>query len=1146
MALPYDMVQRLTPKIREAQIDEQIKKEAIRQVEQGESRKRVAAAMGISASVVGKWTKHIQTEKRPDERLTEIIMRRLEAGESKVSIAKAMGLTIGKVQYLTPKTRERSVDEDVREQAVRRVENGESKKAVASGIGVSVSTVNNWTQHVKKVEHIPRDTKEELMRRVRNGEKPTDVARELNLDTSYACYLASSVDADLTPEQYKRIMKAFQEGRKYVQIASDLGVPTRIVRSVIGHKTTKKQRYSDAVRLAAIRAVESGKTVQEVAVEFKASRAIVKKWFDAAVAGGLAKPPQVLKAKSEDKDFLWITRLDPELEEWRVFVAEWMNGEKTNLSGKISAITGFIERYLVARKLPKKPADLLLRSNIQQDFYATACSHQQAEHGIRINNCIHVFLRWVLRTPEFADTSSGEPITLPMFRNPVPELFASGVAKANTESDKVVLPYWMISDLRRRIALGPNFRDWCWVRCLQGKLSVDGSNEGPDWFEVEESHIDKNDPDCVWRLRQRVGQDPVLEMWSPVRWVAVLVQLQIPSRVGQIRMVDSGEADTFIWQGGKFIPNKGSLRTGTARNPRRQGVFRRPDPEDETMGATVAIFLNSNKTNDIGRRSGAKGMVCPWPRMNDLADDPYYWFAKLRDWQQKYNPISRLTAWRDLPARRALTVKAEEKSNEYPDTAFLFRTPETPTEAEWPLTSGMHKKAWRKLLAAYEEILQTEDVTHPDGSPIRLINERGQPASSPHATRVSLITHMILDGNVPPEMMMKIVGHSRFIMTIYYTKPGLKHIQDAVLGAVERLDAKKDENLTRDLAGLRMEQLRDRVVFNAADPATVLPVNPSDRNPLGWLYLHDGICLAGGNTGPVPDNASVPGCHNGGPVLKKAGNDVKKWTFGQTPGGVRNCARCRWKVAGTEHLKGLCATFNNRQYHLHKAGEQVAAGERARNDILKEKARTESSSQPFNRASDLRAAERMLEASAQKYNELTLDIVNLYRTIERINALPNNPDGPTALVAQGDLLTLQTVVEETDSELLVLAGMIADLEFYPDLEAGTAIFEFAQILDRAFEREREPMAFARMSEHEKMTAANGFMRALENHINPDNPILARRHVVEILDRQASIEKTLGIKLNNLLPQAGPSDNKPVYLRMVNTEVRNDDDMCCAS
>jgi len=744
-----------------------------------------------------------------------------------------------------------------------------------------------------------------------------------------------------------------------------------------------------------------------------------------------------------------------------------------------------------------------------------------------MNNTIADFLDWILLQPEFADMSDDDlPTTLPMFRNPVCRVNRSDHRPARgSESNKKVMPYWMIHDLRRRIAQGPNFRDWTWTNTLAGKITNSGDKESRDWFEVREDQIDNADLDCVWRVRERLGDKPIVEMWSPVRWVAVLLKLQTTARMGQIRMLDSGEADTFIFENGSFVLNQRALASGTIRKPRRQGVIR------EAEAHSICLYFNTNKTADIAKVGAHKGMECPWPKSPDYQDDPYYWIDKLRHWQEKYNPVESTIPWNEVPSSRRLRSKSESVCSTYPDAVFLFRTAESMgADKQFPISAGACDKVWQKIISEYEKVLQIERKCNPDNSEIKLVCN-GRSEVSLHGLRVSLITHLILDGGVPPELMMKIVGHARFIMTIYYTKPGLQRIEDALVAAALTLDATKDETLVRDLKSRSAEQIRNHVVFNAEVLTEVIPLNPADRNPLGWLALHDGICLAGGNTGPSTGDARVPGCHNGGTIYNETNH-----SYGPVPGGIRNCCRCRWKCAGKHHILGLQATLNNRQFHLHKASEAAIDAERKRNILLQLKASVEGQNLPFTDMSRLRTAERLYEVAMQKMQELAIDITSIYRMIERIKELPDNSDGPTALAAQGDLMTLHMLLEDTDSELLILAGVCAEVELFPDLDPGTAIFEYAQLIDKAFEREGKPLVLARLSEQEKLIAANAIMRELERFANPENSILARRKVIEIMDRGESLEESLGINLNKVILNANKSVSDQISLRLVPNHV----------
>jgi hypothetical protein len=155
--------------------------------------------------------------------------------------------------------------------------------------------------------------------------------------------------------------------------------------------------------------------------------------------------------------------------------------------------------------------------------------------------------------------------------------------------------------------------------------------------------------------------------------------------------------------------------------------------------------------------------------------------------------------------------------------------------------------------------------------------------------------------------------------------------------------------------------------------------------------------------------------------------------------------------------------------------------------------------------------------------QLAMDLAALDRLICRITQLPEEADGQTALAAVGDAKTLQAVIEETSSELAVLTEICADVELYPDLEPGSAIFEFAQLLDSAFEREGQPLTFARLSEKEKLVAANAIMRELERRADPNNHFIGRRKIIDTMDRGASLKQLLGLQLEKIL-QIKPDKN----------------------
>lgn len=1078
--------------------------------------------------------------KLSDETIAEI-RRRFDAGEKKVNIANAMKISFRTVITYTPKIWSPPLTDIQRNEITHLVESGKGKAEVAAQFGFHVGTVQKYTTHVKRTyEGIPDEVKAKVIKRGLTGESIATVARDLKLTSGTAQSILRRALADyvVTETQKSAMLAARADEKPVAQIAAELKIPVMIVNKALGIDYNAGRNYTDEIREAAIRAVESGENMRSVSRRLGIGVAAVGSWVKAAITRGDATVPPKFPAKQDDHRFTWITRQDPQLEDWRKLIAAWFEAEQPPYSIAVSAVSSFIDKYLIGLNLPKKPADLLQRGSLLPDFYVTSCP-KRSSAGREYANCIYKLIEWVLDTDDFADHDDGEIVRLShLYRNPINVASGSVVdePKRGPQSGKTVIPYFLISDLRKRIVQGPHFKDWTWAQGLTGRETINGQTLARDWFEVSEDQIDRNDPDIMWRLRKREVKPPVLEMWSPVRWVHALFLLQTPPRGGQARMVDSGEADTFVWNGNEFVPNTGPLRLGTAAAPHAQGVFRQPSQVDADQGARVVLYFNSNKTADIDKSGKDKGYECAWPELEPLEENPYYWLAKLRAWQMKINPIKRLTRWTELEGKAKLSPRHKDELAEYPDTAFLFRTPEHKEHPDWPLKKSETSGTWQKLMAAYQDMLAQEGITRPGGQPIELIDtETGYAKSSPHSTRVSLITHLILDANVGIEIMMKLAGHARFIMTVYYTKAGLTHIQDAIKVGTEKLEAMKYATFERDLKNASAEQIRQKVVFNTEDWQTVIPANPADRNALGWSHLHDGICLAGGNTS---GESPVPGCHNGGPVIRILTKNVP--LYGPVPGGIRNCCRCRWKCSGKEHIRGLAASYDNRSYHFHKQKEIARETEQKRNEILRDKARVEAAGDPYTRMNALIEVENRHEAAMQKWQELGLDLVAIQRTIERVMDLPDEPGSPTALVANGDLLTLNMVIEETDSELLQLAGVAEDLQIYPNLDAGTAVYEFHDLMEQAFETQGHQLPRARLSQQEKLAYLNGIMRELVRLANPENPILGRRMVVEIMDRGESLEKMLGVKLKSVLQLADQAVQKPVTLRLVKKEGSHDE------
>lgn len=834
--------------------------------------------------------------------------------------------------------------------------------------------------------------------------------------------------------------------------------------------------------------------------------------------------------RNTDTTLGWVEREYPQLETWRALAVEWLKGETRGIGKRLNGVVAFFERYIVKQGLPLDPAVFLARSTVLPDFYRTACP--DSDGGIKYNNAIHAFLHFVLLR-EFSEVADdGQSVVSPAFRNPVPRMSKSGLPKRD-ESVHSPLPYGYIDELRQMLAAGPHFCNWQWAQNAMGVEIGQSGRSAPDWFEVTEDQMDRNDPDCVWRERVMSRGQQRLEMWSPVRWVALLVKLILPLRTFQVRMLDSGEADTWRYADGNWVMNSGRLAQGSERRPLQHGVFRRSNPLSDGEEASTVLYINTNKTADIAKSGPEKGYVLPWSSGGPAHQDVYYWLEKLRNWQEKYNPVSRRTSWSELDGRHIMAKSAVQLAG-YPDACFLFRLPEVAeNEQHLPISEKPMLSGWFRLLEALDLRLADRGETHRNGTPIRFLpppeqQNGGQTTLFPlHSLRVSLVTALALEGQVPFPILQKLVGHSRLLMTLYYTKPGATHIRDVLLGAAERLEARKESSIQNFLQDTAHDELLQKAICNSVPSlAAAIPQHPAARNPVGWMPMHHGMCLVGGNTSELEDNGSVGGCYNGGPMTAK-GNSSMNSKYGPVPGGSRNCVRCRWFVTEPHHLPALAAHFNTLAYHFDEARNACLVREQELQGLKKQKADAEDAGHPFASQDACRQAERVWESAMKRFSDLAEDLVACWRLIERCKAALDAAQGDgTQLVTVGEVADVQLAFEETESELLQLSGVCESVEVYPDLESGKAVFRRSQLLDGVLYRDDLPPVFMLLSEQEQLLAGNAFMRRLAQQMNPENPALGQREVVRLMDAGVRLSQHFNMDLASLLHADRPIQSFP--------------------
>ena len=830
--------------------------------------------------------------------------------------------------------------------------------------------------------------------------------------------------------------------------------------------------------------------------------------------------------KSHDAELEWVRRDLPELEAWRVPAVEWLATTKKGLSGRLSTINSFFDLYLRRPDAPRKPADFFRRTSPMPDLSAVIGT-STAKHSR--SNQLHSFFDWFLLRDFSIDADDDTLIVSPEFRNPGSRMQKSRAGR-HWQSVRSPLPYGYIHELRSMLAQGENFKDWTFAQNAQGASLGELGKPSRDWYEVEWAEIDESDPDCVWRQRvftRNKRTHTVFQMWSPVRWVALLMKLLLPVRTGQVRLLDSGESDSMNYVKGAWVENTSPLASAN-RHKWQQGVFRQnPDLTDRPSVSTL-LFINTNKTADQDKSGPEKGYVMPWFRAPVQTEDVFFWLEKIRNWQAKYNPAPRRIHWRELDARH-INAKTSEQLEGYPECCFLFRLPENgPAERLLPVSDGVLTHAWACLLKAFQERIAERGETHPGGAAIELValNQKGRiDALFPlHSLRVSLITALALDGEVPFPILQKLVGHSRLLMTLYYTKPGATRISDVLSDAAERLRAKGASSIYEFLLNTEHAVLVERAICNSSGALTVaVPVHPSQRNAAGWMLMHHGLCLVGGNVSEIEDKRNIGGCYNGGPEFGRPGEN----DFAPVPGGSRNCIRCRWFVTEPHFLPALTAHFNTAAYHFDEARNSAMDHEHKLQQIRREKATQEAAGGVFTDLQAFLQAERLSEASMKKFSDRAEDLVACWRLIERCKDLLNAaPSDGVQLLLQGTVTDVKALFEETESELLQLCGVCDSIELYPDLEASKAVIRRSQLLDSALLNDGLPPMFLKLSEEDQLKVGNAFMRRLSQAAEPTSAYLGQRTVVGIIDAGGKLGESLGLDLVRTMIDLNPAPLAP--------------------
>lgn len=806
-------------------------------------------------------------------------------------------------------------------------------------------------------------------------------------------------------------------------------------------------------------------------------------------------------------------------ETWRALLAGWIATQPINLDHKLGGTVWFISTYLGKLSEPENPAALFREAekNNLPDIEALLLEGRSSNKAALYQNQIVTFIDWVI-TKQFSELDDRGRLA-PLVDNPFNRAKRKYLVNETVHNP---LPYTYIQELRQILCPNPrgNFSDWVWAQqqLAQQRPDPDGfpSINTGEWLEVDPSQIDPEDPDCVWRIRvvvrrskgKRQEKIEIHEIWSPVRAMVLLVKLYLPLRTYQVRFLDSGEADTWRYEQGAWVlNNKHGFRFGNEKNPFNRGVFcrlRSPDSAEIMTG----LYINTNKTADQNKDERERGYTIPWQHENLL-----YWLEKLRNWQEKYNPISAPTSCTKLERKHIGHAKSEVQLREMGSICFLFRDASASKEADRlkPIQMTPIFVMWFRLLSELEDQVAARGQTLSDGSRLRFVRTYPDDYSMSqtaaefplHSLRVSLLTCYAMEGQVPMPVLSKLLaGHSRLLMTLYYTKPTPAMMSQAMKQATLKVEALQEQSLRTFLRDADLRQITCKTAYRDEAALEAALIN---RNPVGWEYRHIGLCLVGGNTVKSSEIRSVGGCWNGGDYqFARGGLDQ----YAPVPHGPENCVRCRWFVTDARYLDALRAHFNNISYRASLAANLAVEHEQARDALLEARFTSLENGQAFMYQAALQETERRYEKQIVEADEYAKDLVACFQLIGRLIAIEegrSEDDSGAKLVAVGSMQDIHQPISiiETDSEMLQLAQICEDAELYPDLldelRKTPVIEKRSRALNRLLMNKGYSPVFMEMDERMQLIAGNAMMRAMAAQASSYDQMEGFRHVAGLVE-----------------------------------------------
>ena len=701
---------------------------------------------------------------------------------------------------------------------------------------------------------------------------------------------------------------------------------------------------------------------------------------------------------------------DPELKKWtdigKAFLQAHGGVATKNLLVGLHCFLKYLQDH---PGIPREPLAYFDKLNPPSPLVDPSCYHSTTY------NRLVKFVNWAFKQVCFEEDDLGNIINRnpKRYANPLDKVRDSG--RNNGQTHREPMPAHLLN-VAKQIILENDFE---WPKTIDGDYFMRGSER----------------------------------VWCPVRAIAMLTKLCLPARNMQVRLVGSGEGDTYKYQGdGSWVINEGRHATIPRSEIIEDGVFRRYKKNDGAYGSV--FYFNTNKTADINKEPKNCGYVMPWPNEEVLG-----YLTFLRDWQEKFNPVGGPLAWNLITE-----LKQDKSKNSIRNRSdfFLFRDPCNSLKAhcDEPITKGRFSKMWPLLILELERRMNLADGTSENPHPYSFIQtwDPGRTLSPRsciwdlHTLRVTVIS-WLYEGGVDPEIIRRIAGHSSLVMTYHYVVIDPDKIAEKIEVAYSNWLGQSPEQFMAFLKKGSRHKFEKLLAYR--DKAAIEALFSSSSASL--VCMDHGFC-------PVAQGR----CHEGLVVVK----DPESGAIGyeQVPGGKHNCVRCRFFMTGIPWLPGLIAHLNQLLYKNSKESRIFQKHEEAFKKVRDEYTSAVIQGRPFSLQREYERLMTAFESAASSSDAIGYSLINTLMLIETCKEIMKRGEGSgegLALVSMGGPHHLEVNLQEGHHSDL-LAAVIREGSIYPAVsDPGEANRDLVQMLDRMLFNNGIPGILVTLSEEEQ-------------------------------------------------------------------------------